>query len=98
MEQWISLLDYASKKGVSLSTLRRYIKSNKIPFKIEKGRYLLLDQSNHFEVHNPEPNHDDQILIQQLNFDLMKAQEEIAELKMLVALYEENFPKQRLDV
>jgi hypothetical protein len=43
MNQWISLMDYAMKKGVSLSTLRRHIKSNKIPFKLENGRYLLLD-------------------------------------------------------
>lgn len=90
MEQWISLIDYAAKEGISLSTLRRHIKSNKISFKLEKGRYLLL----HHEKDNPNQD----ALIEQLTHELKKAQEEIAELKMLVAIYEETLPKQRLDV
>jgi hypothetical protein len=79
-QHWISLVDYASSHGVSLSTLRRHIKSGKIQFKVQDGRYLVLDQSGDSKVTG-------------LEADLMKAHEEIAELKTLIALYEENITK-----
>ncbi len=39
---WLPLTEYAVKSGVSLSTIRRKIKSNSIQFRLEKGRYLIL--------------------------------------------------------
>jgi hypothetical protein len=111
MDQWIPLMDYAMKKGVSLSTLRRHIKSNKIPFKLENGRYLLMDGpipdvleqkvTRTPEVRVTPPIFRDdtaQKTIEQLNHELKMAREEIAELKTLIALYEESIPKQRFDV
>jgi hypothetical protein len=84
-EDWIPLLEYALKKGVSLSTLRRHIKAAKIPFKVEEGRYLLFDDSK-----EPTPPS-----LTRVYEDLQRAQEEIAELKTLIALYEEKLPHQR---
>jgi hypothetical protein len=47
---WIPLMDYAMKTGTSLSTLRRHIKSQKIPYRIENGRYLVpLEPSAHLD-------------------------------------------------
>jgi hypothetical protein len=66
-------MEYAIKKGVSLSTLRRHIKAKKVQYKVEHGRYLLFDESSPAE-----------------KTELEKAREEIAELRMLVALYEER--------
>jgi hypothetical protein len=43
MSAWIPLMDYAIKKSVSISTLRRYIKSNKIKYRTENGKYMLWD-------------------------------------------------------
>lgn len=40
-ENWLSLIEYSVKTGVSLSTIRRKIKSNSIPFRLEKGKYLI---------------------------------------------------------
>ena len=96
MENWISLMDYAMKKGVSLSTLRRYIKSNKVKYKVESGRYLLWDDTGGGSTDSPKnstKNSEDD----KLAMKLQKAQEEIAELKMLIALYEEKLPPLRLD-
>jgi hypothetical protein len=42
-QEWIDLLKYSTKYGVSLSTLRRRIKSNSIPHKLEHGKYYLED-------------------------------------------------------
>ena len=82
-EQWIPIVDYAVLKSISTSTLRRYIKAKKIPYRIENGRYLILVE--------------DKPLIrkywdgtQNLERNLVNAQEQIAELKMLVAIYEEK--------
>src|SRR3989338_2212003 len=39
---WLPLVEYSLKSGVSLSTIRRKIKTNTIPFRLEKGKYLIL--------------------------------------------------------
>lgn len=41
MDRWIPLTQYAMEEGVSISTLRRKIKSNTIEFKLDNGRYLI---------------------------------------------------------
>jgi predicted site-specific integrase-resolvase len=87
-------MEYAVKKNVSLSTLRRYIKANKIQYKIEDGRYLIHDGEtleNHSNV-----NADSSRVVSNLSTELKKAQEEIAELKTLIAFYEEKSPQQKL--
>jgi hypothetical protein len=38
---WLPLTEYALRSGMSISTLRRKIKSNTIDFKMEEGRYLI---------------------------------------------------------
>ncbi len=43
--QWIPLLEYSSKYGISISTLRRRIRFEQIPFRLESGKYFLQDQS-----------------------------------------------------
>ena len=88
-KDWIPLIEYALKKGVSLSTLRRHIKAAKIPFKVVDGRYLLFDDSAGDDTLILSPS------LAHLQENLQRAQEEIAELKTLIALYEEKIPHQR---
>jgi predicted site-specific integrase-resolvase len=85
MGAWIPLMDYAMKKGVSLSTLRRYIKSKKIKYKTESGRYLVWDEDA-AELMAADSTSE----VAALKESLRRAQKEIAELKMLVALYEQK--------
>lgn len=109
---WIPLLEYAVKKGVSLSTLRRHIKANKVLYKVENGRYLLHDadasergehdsggqaMGSERSVTTPAPLRAMPVLgkaapesITKLETDLQRAREEIAELKTLIAFYEEQ--------
>lgn len=42
-QTWLPLTDYSLKYKVSISTLRRRIKSEKIQFRSEDGKYFLLD-------------------------------------------------------
>ena len=54
--QWLPLIEYSVKSGVSLSTIRRKIKSNSIRFRLEKGRYLILfNEMNNLAARQPSP-------------------------------------------
>ena len=97
-------MEYALKRKVSLSTLRRHIKSNKLVYKIENGRYLIWDgDSNPMNAADRSPALHSQALqrelspeMNQLALALKKAQKEIVELKTLIALYEEKIPPHQL--
>jgi hypothetical protein len=41
---WLSLIDYANKYKVSISTLRRKIKIEDIPFRLDSGKYYIVDE------------------------------------------------------
>lgn len=43
MAGWLPLFEYSNKYRVSISTLRRRIKSDSIDFKLDDGKYLILD-------------------------------------------------------
>ena len=89
---WLPLIDYAAQRGVSLSTLRRHIKSKKIRYRIENGKYLVYaDEPVKGNGHTAEPDtlrH----RVDRLELELKMAQEQITEMKMLIALYEERIP------
>ncbi len=96
-EKWIPLVEFSVQKGISLSTLRRYIKSNKIPWKLLDGRYLVMDDGtfavprNHETKNQHNPTSDVESRLKSLEHALGAANEEITELKMLVAFYEEKW-------
>jgi hypothetical protein len=43
LDNWLTLTDYSSKYRVSISTLRRRIKTSQIEYKMDHGKYLLKD-------------------------------------------------------
>ena len=101
-EQWIPILDYAVLRGVSTSTLRRYIKAKKIKYRVENGRYLLLAESqaaaarSSWDSVSISDNTLDMSVytrVRELEAQLSHAHEQITELKMLVAIYEEKHPE-----
>jgi hypothetical protein len=44
MPSWLPLLNYSTKYNISLSTLRRRIKARAIEFRLDQGKYLILDE------------------------------------------------------
>ncbi|MAZ49313.1 MAG: hypothetical protein CME65_12190 [Halobacteriovoraceae bacterium] len=85
--KWLSIIEYANFKKKSISTVRRYIKANRVKFKEEQGKYFI------FCKNYVEQNHNDESMELKLeNIRLKKENrallEEISELKMLVDLYE----------
>ncbi len=52
---WLPLAEYSLKHKVSISTLRRKIKAADIEYRLEDGKYLILDSA---EDHRPSLNRD----------------------------------------
>ena len=81
---WLPLIEYSIKSGLSLSTLRRRIKSNSIPFKLEHGKYLVLFQTGGFhrfqeEIQNPPDS--DQMLLAAYESAIRERDEKIQSLE-----------------
>ncbi len=60
---WLPLTEYSSKYQVSISTLRRRIKSEDIKFRFSDGRYLLADQT---PEHRPSLGASDAVIVPSL--------------------------------
>lgn len=81
---WLSILDYANVKKVSISTIRRSIKSGHIKYKEENGKYFIWTRE--ITVQKEE-------LALKLEVEFLKKrnrelEEEINDLKMLLSVYE----------
>lgn len=60
MTNWLPLTEYSIKHKVSLSTLRRRIKSDNIKYTFQDGKYFLLDESvSSHSKHRPSQIKDD---------------------------------------
>ena len=44
-DSWLPLAEYSIKKNVSISTLRRRIKSGEVKFRFDDGKYFLFDEN-----------------------------------------------------
>jgi len=92
-ENWLPILDYAHVTGKSISTLRRYIKSAKVEYKLEDGKYFILYRGS---LQKPELNQETRqeynnfMIEEKLKAELREKEDEITELKMLVKLYEKK--------
>ncbi len=112
--EWIPLLEYAVKNSVSLSTLRRYIKTGRIQYQVQGGKYFILD----FQLHETPSTslstrattatsmdtardaatataqQNERLAltsrVESLERALQLTQEEVTDLKMLLAIYEEK--------
>ncbi len=88
---WLSITDYSVYKKVSISTIRRHLKSNILKHKEEDGKYFIYVAN----LDRVKLKEEEEILRIKLECELLKSQlremkEENAELRMLVDLYEQN--------
>lgn len=86
---WLSINDYSRYKNVSVSTIRRHIKSNILKHREENGKYLIYVPSNE----RIKLREEEELLRLKLELELLRGrirslQEENHELRMLVDLYE----------
>lgn len=86
---WLSINDYSRYKNVSVSTIRRHIKSNILKHKEEDGKYFIYVAS----TEKLRLKEEEELLRTKLELELLKSKlrdlsEENNELRMLVDLYE----------
>ena len=89
--KWLNITDYCQYRKKSISTIRRYIKSNAIKFKIENGKYLLWVPGDSLQKQGLRE--EQEILkLKLMNSELERQNKilktEINDLKMLVSIYE----------
>ncbi len=53
-QDWLSLAEYSIRHKVSISTLRRRIKAEDIQFRLEDGKYLILDNQETTSMTSPQ--------------------------------------------
>lgn len=80
---WLSILDYASVKKISISTIRRSIKAGHVKYKEENGKYFIWT-SKKTEKIDLVTKHEMELL----NAENRKLLEEISDLKTLLSAYE----------
>jgi len=86
---WLSITDYSTYKKVSISTIRRHIKTNILKHKEEDGKYYIYVAS----VGRVKLKEEEELLRVKLELELYKSQirelrDENSGLRMLVDLYE----------
>jgi hypothetical protein len=89
---WLPILEYANVKNISISTVRRGIKSGRFKYKEENGKYLIWTKAD-IAQKNLEIAFENELLKKE-NKQLL---EEIADLKMLLSIYEKNEKEQKID-
>ncbi|MBD66920.1 MAG: hypothetical protein CME62_17085 [Halobacteriovoraceae bacterium] len=86
-EKWLSIQEFAQYKDKSISTVRRYIKSNKVTFKDDGGKYYILVKNYQAPQ---EANESEAQKIEELLEQNKKLKHELDEAKMLIQLYEQG--------
>jgi len=86
---WLSINDYSRYKNVSISTIRRHIKSNILKHKEENGKYFIyVPSTEKVRLRGEEEVLRLKFEVELLRSNLRQLQEQNNELKMLVDLYE----------
>lgn len=80
---WLSILEYANLKKISISTIRRSIKAGHVKYKEEAGKYFIWTTKKI----------DKEELVSKIELDLLRVEnrkllEEINDLKTLLSAYE----------
>lgn len=94
---WLSITDYSLYKKVSISTIRRHIKTNILKHKEEDGKYFIyVPSSGRVKLKEEEENLRIKLELELLRNQIRQLREENNELRMLVDLYENknNEPSQ----
>ncbi len=89
--KWLSVLEFASYKGKSISTVRRYIKANRVKHKDVQGKYYIWVKNYKSDINDEERElFELKLENQRLKKENRVLMEELAEVKMLINLYEQK--------
>lgn len=87
--KWLSVLEFATYKNKSISTVRRYVKADRVKHKEENGKYFIWVKNYVDNTLNSEKEVlEIKLENERLKKDLHRLTDELSELKMLVQIYE----------
>ncbi len=84
---WLPIVEYATRTGVSISTVRRRIRSNQIVYRLQGGKYLVKYGAEDFAKGLREIGISS---VEELKEEVEQLHEENAELRMLVEVLTRN--------
>lgn len=88
---WLTIHEYSQFKSISVSSIRRYIKANRVKWKKQEGKYLIFVDAQKIEP--AKKNLEQEMIALRLQVDELKKKlktlsEENNDLRMLVNIYE----------
>jgi hypothetical protein len=87
--KWLSVLEFATYKGKSISTVRRYVKADRVKHKEENGKYFIwVKNFINNELSSEKEMLEMKLENGRLKKDLHRLTDEVSELRMLVTIYE----------
>lgn len=87
--KWLSILEYAAYKQKSISTVRRYVKANRVKFKEDNGKYFVWVKNYISDTSIIEREQLDlKFEFERIKKENMDLKEELGEARMLINLYE----------
>lgn len=89
---WLSILDYATAKKVSISTIRRSIKSGHVKYKEESGKYFIWTKETTITKEELSLKLENEFLKKRIR----ELEEENNDLKMLLNVYEDQTTRNAL--
>lgn len=90
---WLSISEYSQYRDISISTIRRYIKAERVKYKLESGKYFIFVSDENYTLRVNQKEREELSLkmeILELKDRIKSLEEENNDLKMLVDLYEGN--------
>jgi uncharacterized protein YaaW (UPF0174 family) len=92
---WLSITEYSRYRKISISTIRRYIKSESVRYKSEDGKYFIYVPGEKYKaslLDSADKLDKTSLLLKlkELEQELRILKEENDDLKMLVTIYETN--------
>ncbi len=90
---WLSINEYSDYRGISISTIRRYIKASQVKSKFENGKYYIyVNEGNleRYQTRKESENLTHLLKIKELEQKNRLLMEEVNELKMLINIYEQK--------
>ena len=85
---WLTILEYATAKSTSISTIRRAIKSGHIKYREDSGKYYIWSKEIKSNSSILSSDLTQKIELESLKKKNRDLQEEINDLKMLLNVYE----------
>ncbi len=87
---WLTISEYSEYRQLSVSSIRRYIKSNKVIHKKENCKYFIFVSNDNLTMKESKVTTQKRLEILNLNSQIKRLTEENNDMKMLIAIYEKN--------